>query len=236
MKAIFLFFSALNLAFFLWQSISAGDMKQSNKSLSIPANVKKLVLLGETVAAQRSNGGGSVPEESSPEEVIDAPRANRPNISVAICYALGPFEASPQAKPIADKLQDLGALTYIRKKKKRVASGYWVYIPQFDSWKEARKRVMELESQGMTDIFIMGRGRMKNAVSLGMFKNKAAADSRIEKLNKTGISPKVEVQYSLSEEFWIDIDIEHGKEKVVKSIETIARGLTVLELEKRKCN
>ena len=92
-----------------------------------------------------------------------------------------------------------------------------------------------LETKGFKDMFIVGRGQMKNAVSLGLFKNQDGAKSRVGELKKIGEKPKIQTQYKQQDQYWIDIDVEPGKDQVVTTIEKIAQSLTVLELNTRKC-
>ena len=77
---------------------------------------------------------------------------------------------------------------------------------------------------------------MKNAVSLGLFKNQDGAKSRVNELKNIGEKPKIQTQYKQLDQYWIDIDVEPGKDQVVATIEKIAQSLTVLELNSRKCN
>lgn len=260
MRLVFLFFVTINILFFVWQSGSFnGSRKMSPASLTaIPSNVDKLVLLKE---AQKKNNAApkkaqSVPVDI-PEEKTKAADASdsgdkQDDLKTAgllsslppqqhtadkyVCFALGPFKEVALATPIALKLRDLGAITNSRRYEKQIASGYWVYLPQFSTWKDARKKVMELESEGMKDMFIMGRGTMKNAVSVGLFTSETAARARMSRLVELGEDPKMQTQFSKTPEFWIDIDIEAGKKNVVSAIEAIAKGLTLLELVNRKCD
>lgn len=250
MKILFLFFAAINIAFFLWQSASQGQTSEKGaKNMVVPKNVKTLVLLDEGKTRQRPKLKGATKSRSAstqrsrrtkkPLQVASRKTPTTTSMdrsSKNICFALGPFEESEQAKPIAKKLRELGAKTFERKYKKPVSSGYWVYLSPYPSWKEARQQVLNLEAQGMNDIFIMGRGKMKNAVSLGLFRSKSAADRRVTRLKKLGIKPKTEVQYSLREEYWVDLNVEARKKHVIRSINAIAKGLTLLELRPRECN
>ena len=256
MKVLFVFFLFLNVVFYIWQSVGSEDSNAIASTTAIPAGVKELVLVEESnpngkktkskkseqrqelaklQKQTRDSSAKSKPKSESKQKPKQTSN-NSPSVKKAdVCYALGPFEAKEQVDSISDKLEDLGANTVNRKEKARVAIGYWVYLPKFKSWNEARRKVVDLESRGMTDAFIMGRGRMKNAVSLGLFKAEIAAKRRINKLQEMGIAPKLETQYTMDEHYWIDIDVASGKSQVIDAIETIARGLTVLDLLPRKC-
>jgi len=159
----------------------------------------------------------------------------KPGAGQPICYALGPFDGLPQAKNISVKLQDLGAFTSERAITIDTPMGYWVYLPAYNSWKQAKDKISDLEKKGLKDLFIVGRGTMKNAVSLGLFKSEDSAKDRVGYLKKMGENPKIETQFKQQDQYWIDIDIDPGKDQVVETIEKIAQSLTVLELNPRKC-
>ena len=223
MKIVFFFFVALNVVIFLAFGLSA-PVKESKIPRS--SGAPTLVLLSEAKSSAKK------PKVKKPVKTAQKPMTKK---VMAACFTMGPFESLEQTKPISETLEGYGALTYTQKKKENVSSGYWVYLPAFSSWKEARAQVDELEKKGMLDIFIMGRGKMKNAVSLGLFSNRNAADRRMGDLKKLGVNPKVEIQYMTNDQYWIDIDVEKGKKDVVANINSIADSLTLLQLKKRDC-
>jgi len=236
MKGIFLFFAALNAAFFIWQFSASGNSTGATQLNALPPNVKRLVLLNDGKAPPKAKPSKKPKPAKKVKIATKTQSTTSPSSNKSeICYSLGPFETTKQARPISAKLRDLGAKTTVASQKRRVSSGYWVYIPKFPTWADARKKIMELEDLGMSDIFIMGRGRMKNAVSLGLYKDKSAADARIGELKRMGVRSSVETQFTLSEEQWIDINVSGSNKKVINSIQTIARGLTVLKLKDRTC-
>ena len=178
------------------------------------------------------------PDDASSKKANETSTQPKTTASIgagAVCFALGPFEGD-QVKSISAKLTALGALTSSRLEKLRVPIGFWVYLPKYATWNEARRKVMDLEEKGIRDLFIMGRGRMKNAVSLGLYKEEKSANERMTLLRNTGIEPKLEVQYTVNERYWIDINITAGNKQIVRTVEGIAKGLSVIDLVPRKCN
>ena len=121
MKAIFLFFLALNMAFFVWQFSTSGNSNAAAQLGPLPSNVKKLVLLDEGKAAARVKAAKKKSQEAknSKSAKKKAAAKSSPAGGAEICYSLGPFETSKQAKPIAAKLRDLGAITKIEDQKRR---------------------------------------------------------------------------------------------------------------------
>jgi len=245
MKIVFYFFLALNVVFFLIQSMSDPSDKIT-VNLKPPKGVNELRLVNENQQGKSEKRSDmevklSKLQEEKPEEEKKPESKPKPTTTAslgagAVCYSLGPFEGRNQVKSISTKLTDLGAQASDRSEKLRVPIGYWVYLPKYDSWNEARRKVMELEEKGLKDIFIMGRGRMKNAVSLGLYKEEKGATERMKLVKSLGVDPKLETQYTVDERYWIDIDVAAGKKQVVSAIEAIAKGLTILDLVPRKCN
>jgi hypothetical protein len=248
MRTVFLFFLGINILFFIWQSSTHNPSSPASKVnlTAIPANVAKLALINEAGQNQQ-HGAQAAPGSAVAGDSGTDSRKQTSALSVPLppqqrgpgdyqCFALGPFKEVGQANPIALKLRDLGAITRESRHEKQIPSGYWVYLPRFENWKEARKKVMELEKKGMKDLFIMGRGSMQNAVSAGLFSSEGAAETRRARLKRLGAEAKVQIQHTGTPEFWIDIDVEADKKQVVSAIEAIAKGLTVLELVPRKCD
>lgn len=231
-----MFFALLNAAFFVWQAdvfnLHGPDTK--TRQLTQNQNVPKLAMLSDTSKEKLEKAGKKTKPE--PKVIKLKPKPRPSPVGPSVCYALGPFDGKPQARNIAEKLQDLGAFTSERTETSESPMGYWVYLESFDSWKQAREKVVSLEIEGLKDMFIVGRGPMKNAVSLGLYKNEDGANERIARLKKLGEQPKIQTQYKQTDQYWIDIDIDPNEKQAINTIEKIAQSLTVLELNKRKCN
>ncbi len=243
MKILFMFFALLNAGFFVWQADVFSLRSPATKSahLKIDPNVPELTLLKDVSKdkLKETKNAAATKTKPKPKPKTQVAKANASSTKKGgkpICYALGPFDGLPQAKNISTKLQDLGAFTSERSKTTEAPMGFWVYLKSAKSWKDAKEKVIELEQQGVKDMFIVGRGNMKNAVSLGLYKNKEGAQDRIDQLKKLGEKPKIQTQYKQLDQYWIDIDVEAGQDQVINTIEKIAQSLTVLELNDRKCD
>lgn len=241
MKVLFMFFAFLNVAFYTWQSdvFNLNTSKSQTKTIKEDTNIPRLALLSELSKEEKKQieAKKKPKPEPKPTQVAKAKPKIAPKFKdgEAVCYALGPFDGLAQAQNISEKLQDLGAFTKERSVTSESPIGYWVYLPSYKTWKDAKDKVVMLEGKGFKDMFIVGRGAMKNAVSLGLFKNEGGAENRVGELKKIGEKPKIQTQFKQQDQFWIDIDVEPGKDQVVSTIEKIAQSLTVLELNTRKC-
>lgn len=234
-----MFFALLNAAFYVWQadifSLRAPSAKSSQ--LQIDPNIPQLTLLREINKDKASNTEKTTtPKSETRVTKINTNPSGGKSAGKPICYALGPFDGLPQAKNISEKLQNLGAFTSERSSTTESPMGFWVYLESSKSWKDAKEKVIALEKEGVKDMFIVGRGAMKNAVSLGLYKNEEGAEDRIKQIKKLGEKPKIQTQYKQVDQYWIDIDVESGQDQVINTIEKIAQSLTVLELNDRKCD
>jgi hypothetical protein len=64
------------------------------------------------------------------------------------------------------------------------ASGYWVYIPPMKMRKDVMKKIAQLKTRGINDYFVVQEeDPWVNAISLGVFKTKEAAQKYLAYLN-----------------------------------------------------
>jgi hypothetical protein len=73
---------------------------------------------------------------------------------------------------------------------------YWVLIPPQANKAATDKKAAELRALGVKDFYIMqDEGPSRNAISLGLFRNEAAANELLQGLNKRGVkSARIEVR------------------------------------------
>jgi hypothetical protein len=68
--------------------------------------------------------------------------------------------------------------------------GYWVYIPPVKNRAQAEQKIAELKARGVKDYFVVQeKGRWLNAISLGVFKSKEAAQKFLATLSTKKIGP-----------------------------------------------
>ncbi|MBV8656496.1 MAG: SPOR domain-containing protein [Burkholderiales bacterium] len=65
---------------------------------------------------------------------------------------------------------------------------YWVYITPRSSQADAQRKADELKTLGVADYFVVNDGsKWQNAISLGLFSSKDAADRRLNDLKEQGV-------------------------------------------------
>lgn len=257
MKILFLFFLLVNVAYFYVQYDDANQPASSIlKQPPLPKGVEQLTLLRERgLGGENTQPSAQALRKPSAQKVQKAPRLKpvAPPTKVAAkkfkpkkqsppqklrgpaCFTIGPFATAEIASRSAATLVKLGVDVERRQISRRIPKGYWVYLPPSKSYQASKRKVSELQKRGLKDLFIMGKGRRKNAISLGLFKRKGAADDRYQRVRKMGLKAILETQYRVSEQAWLDMVVLDGKPSTVAAITEMADGLPQTELSQRKC-
>ena len=167
-----------------------------------------------------------------------APKPTKPKpekSSKPVCFTLGPFRKSATANHADKAISALDVAVKQRRVEQRRLRGYWVYLPSFKTYEAARRQVNLLQKKGLKDLFIMGKGEHKNAVSLGLFKREGAADERYQLVKKMGLSVKKETQYRNRNLVWLDMMVPGDKTKTVASLTEVVDKYSRTNLSQRKC-
>ena len=174
MRAFFLLLLAVNLAFFAWvkyyaPSDSARDSEPLRRQIK-PDSIR--ILAGAELAGL---------PVLKPKPPVEAPAAQ------AACIEWGGFAIAEG--PRAEKaLEPLALGARLSQRRSDETAGWWVFIPPQANRAAALKKTAELKSLGIDDYFIIqDEGKMRWAVSLGVFSSEDAAKSRLEALRAKGV-------------------------------------------------
>ena len=123
----------------------------------------------------------------SPQELAAAPPP-KPQPQLTGCVEWGTFTlaAAPRAEQALEPLA-LGARLASRRSEE--TAHWWVFIPPPKDGKAgAQKLVNELKNVGLDDYHVMQEeGKMRWAVSLGLFSTEAGAQGRLEAVREKGV-------------------------------------------------
>jgi hypothetical protein len=116
---------------------------------------------------------------------MSAPVATSSNTPV--CQEWGDFSGPDLARAEAA----LSALQLGNKLSKRQIErdiGYWVYIPPLKNKAAVKKKVSELKALGISEYFVVqSAGHWRNAISLGVFKTRDAAQHFLDHVRTKGV-------------------------------------------------
>lgn len=123
-----------------------------------------------------------------------------------VCYTLGPFKSGDATRDsIRTWLRGRVSDVNLRQDERREIALYWVYFPPTASRDEAVARMNALKAEGITDVQVVPKGDMANAVSLGVFRKSASRDRRLREMSAKGYEPKVSNRYRTVKADWLDV-------------------------------
>lgn len=218
MKWAFYLLVVLNAAFFSWQMSlersTAPVVEPTTASrTSAPGYVNRLLLVSELesgILRERVSSPIRVPSpvaSRSADAVQGA--AERPLESPgepgSACYTIGPLEDGTDIEAIGSWLGAEGLAATLRVDERREVARYWVYLPPAQDREEADARTEAMRAAGIDDIYVIPRGDMAFAISLGLFSQRASLDRRLQSLERRGFTPSVAPRYRSVTASWYDV-------------------------------
>jgi hypothetical protein len=254
MRTVFLIFLLLNAGYFYLHSDLFSNEKGPVilKQQKLPEGAKRLTLLRE-----RGIGGVTpapavrkieVPDTKTDQHNGDQDTANHavtprnettpsehPKSTEMVCFTLGPFTTVRSASQAARNISALGITVKRRQEIQREPRGYWVYLPSFKSYELAKQQVRTLQGKGFKDLFIMGKGEHQNAVSLGLFNTRDAAEERYNQVKGLGLKVEMETQYRENKQVWLDMAVPGDKTSTVADLTGMADKYRTANLAQHSC-
>ena len=103
------------------------------------------------------------------------------------CMEWGEFSGTDLARA-TQVIADMKLADKLSKRQVVYTSGYWVYIKPFKTHAGVSRKVEQIKALGIDDYFIVKEsGKWNNAISLGVFKTRQAANNHLLSLAKKGL-------------------------------------------------
>ena len=178
MRILFLLLLAANLALFAWSQYYAptdasADPEPQRRQLS-PEKIRLLEgkELTNLATAKPKPAAAAAPAPASPP---------------GACIEWGGF-AVAEAPKAEQALAPLALGARLSQRRSEETAGWWVFIPPQPNRAAAQKKTAELKVLGIDDYFVLqDEGKMRWAVSLGVFSTEEAARVRLETLRAKGV-------------------------------------------------
>lgn len=119
------------------------------------------------------------------------------------CSRIGPFDSAAEAKATRNYLASKGKVSD-HKAAGQVRVGYWVLIPPAPSRSAAEATAAQLKAKGITDLWIVSKGEVKNGISLGVFSQKENADSFVKHAKAKGFRVEIRDKTKPGQQLWLD--------------------------------
>ncbi|HZR67772.1 MAG TPA: SPOR domain-containing protein [Burkholderiales bacterium] len=205
MRIVFFLLLLANMAFFAWTWFTqnaSGESQLVDQQLH-PEAIKLLTpdqvakASAKQVPKPSQAAAKSEPEAAAPRkapgpaagktaDAQPAPKAPAP-VKVAACVELGAFNAADAAK-VEQALAPLALGARVSQRHVEETAGFWVYVPPQSNRQGANRKVAELRKLGVGEFFIVQDDpEYRYAISLGVFKSREAARSRLAELRTKGV-------------------------------------------------
>lgn len=125
------------------------------------------------------------PTNLQPSSNMAAPEAAKPG--KLTCLEWGDF-SGPDLSRARAALSDLQLADKLSQRQVEREIGYWVYIPPLRNRAAVNRKIAELKALGIREYFVVQTpGSLLNAISLGIFKTRDAAQHFLQALNTRGV-------------------------------------------------
>jgi len=249
-KWVILCLVLINVVFFGWQLSRDQEVVVAGEPVppaTRSAMVNRLLLVSELdrgVLRQRRNvpspQPSAPPEQRSPAEVAkrhaDTASVSRENALAAPlesdieCYTVGPLQNEDDISALSAWFSAQGSLATLRSDERREVVSTWVFLPPLESRQAANDRMQEMQAANIDDIYVIPRGDMANAVSLGLFSQKDSLERRIVQLEERGFTPSVLPRYRTVTASWFDVATSAAEPITVGVLDQIFPDLVIRQV------
>jgi len=247
-KWVILCLVLMNASFFGWQLSQDGEAPVS--AVAVPAAtsnamVTRLLLVSEVesgVLHQRRGMPSSQPV-AVPPSPVGIPDSDNDTASVSLdevlamppdsdreCYTIGPLENEDDISALSDWFSAQGSQATLRNDERREVDSTWVFIEPLESREAADARVQEMLAASIDDIYVIPRGDMANAISLGLYSQSETLQRRISQLEERGFVPSVLPRYRTVTASWFDVTASAARPMTVAVLDQIFPHLTIRQV------
>lgn len=122
------------------------------------------------------------------------------------CLELGPSPDRATIESLAAAVQQAGAHAVLRESAPPVTGGYWVRLPEYFTFAEARAKYRELQQKGVDDIAIVPLPDKRYFISLGVYKKKDTVEERRDEILAKGVTPMIEDRAQAGIAYTVEIE------------------------------
>jgi hypothetical protein len=248
----------INVAFFGWRLSQDQEVVVAQAAAPPPtgvAMVNRLLLVSEVESGvlrrrrmlpsqqgrqQAAQQSASPPQPQAPEqlaatreEAASVPLTQvlaLPPVADRECYTLGPLENDDDISALSAWFNAQGSQATLRSDERREVTSTWVFLPPLASREAADALVREMQSANIDDIYVIPRGDMANAISLGLFSQSDTLQRRVSQLEERGFTPSVLPRYRTATASWFDVTTSAAQPMTVGVLDQIFPDLIIRQV------
>lgn len=202
-----------NIGLYMWVSWYKPDAAVYFAAPKTPIAPEKMRLVSDPTAHLRSR----TPAEKPVRPLTVVKRT---------CYSVGAFGAPDQATRAAKRLERAGFSwrTRTEQEKREI---YQVYVGPQGNTQAARIMESRLRRLGFRDIALIRDGKLKNAISMGIFRESQNAAAIRTRLKSKGIRAHMDRRTMTITHYWLDVAARDEDVVRLKAIKLYQSGVAI---------
>lgn len=130
--------------------------------------------------------------------------ADKDPVAAPECYEIGPFGKAAAAKSTVKSIDAAGGKAKSRSKTVDEHDGYLVVYPAADTFEQSMGNIQMLKQHGVEDVWLLGEGELRGAISLGFFETRQRAVILQNKFAEQDIITQVKPRVQKKQQYWVD--------------------------------
>lgn len=213
LRAVIVLLLVLNLGVAAWWLSRPSDASVPPLPAQ-PAGVPRLQLFDETAPPAAPGPTGAV-VPALPTAAVAAPQAPiaagmapvTPPTKPAQCFSLGPFADAAATRMAESKIVGQSVRRRPRTTPGKGASGYNVFLPPSPDRDTAQALASRIGAAGFDDYLVVNTGEQANAVALGRYRSRDAAERRQAALVAAGFPAQLQpIGQEGATQWWLDVE------------------------------
>jgi hypothetical protein len=197
---------------------------QNLNSSSTLAKNSATMSSSDPVAAQPTKTLQAVKKEDKTDKM-----SSKSNSSSELCFVAGPYTLLSVAQNSAKWFRGKSKVQ-AEIQADDVPTVFWVYLPPYKNQKEANRQAQHLAHLGITDYVLVMTGKLKHAVSLGVYRDKASAQRRVDELHRKGYKrARIEKQRQGNKRYWLSVKMSATQKDLMASFKR-AQKVSAIEV------
>ena len=222
MRLLFLLLLLANVAFYAYTYVARQQAATQGQTAQLQINPDQVRLLKSADGTR-----GATPQKPGPASGNAA-------AAPAACLEWGLF-AGPDVARADAAIATLGVAPDRVQRSVVGAGGHWVYVPPLKTKAEVNRKIEELKTFGVTDLFVVQDPvPLRNAISLGIFKTEEGAQKFLEDLRGKGVRSAVAAR---RDNFLRQVAyfVREPSEQIVASLAELRREFPGTEIKAVSC-
>ncbi|MEE8321094.1 MAG: hypothetical protein V3R68_04550 [Gammaproteobacteria bacterium] len=189
--------------------------------------------------AARDSDASETGSGSKSELLKSLPELNVSNLTKGLdqgeelCFTYGPLPDGDESDRLADWFRTRHLWVNQRQTDEKGRQLFWVYLTPRNTKANAVAAFMDLKNKGVSDLFLIKKGGLVNAISLGLFSTQVAVNKRLSEITGKGYKPVVVPHYGGKKIHWLDIRINQKKHVLNEVFESLPARYNSVPV---KCN